>query len=95
MDFYDRVSNSISRLQDLPERQRKAIFFTVIIISALIVGFFIVISEKNNISKIVESTKSINLPEFNIDNSNTSINDINMNALNVVSESDSSKIFEK
>ncbi len=95
MGFYERVSNSINRLQGLPEKKRKIIFFTIITISALIITSLFIISAKNHISKVIELAKPINLPEFKTDEFNTSTNDTNINISDNVSNSDSSQILRK
>ena len=95
MNLYDRISNSITKLQNLPEKQKRYIFFTVIGISALIMTFFLIVSAKSHILGVVESAKSINVPDFNMDQSNGGVKDVDTNSLDVVSEEDSLEIIEK
>jgi len=103
MDLYDRILNTIKKLQNLPESHKKVIFFIVIAISTLILGYRLIISIENNITIISRSAKSISLPEFkinqpnidNIDVNNIDFSNIDIDPLDVVSESDSREIIEK
>ncbi len=59
-----KLQESIKKLQALPEAKKKIIFFTVMSISAVILLFFLFQSTKSNLSKIVESVKSVDLPKI-------------------------------
>lgn len=65
MKFNSGVSNFLAKLQSLPEPQKKIVFFIIMAISALVVGFFGVVTTKNNLLKLGSSMKSVNLPELN------------------------------
>lgn len=61
MDLYDRVSSSISRLQNLPERQRHSIFFVILTFAVLVSGIFSIVNTKNSIAKIGQDLQTANL----------------------------------
>ena len=80
------IKESIKKLQELPEVRKKVIFFTIMIISTLIMGAFTVKSTINNLAKIEESVKSVDLsemgmPKLQIDTPDNGINNININKL--------------
>lgn len=54
----------LEKLRALPESQKKVIFFAVIIIAALIIGFFQIRATVKNVSKIQQSIGEIKFPEF-------------------------------
>ncbi len=56
----------ISKLQQLPEYQKKIIFFTVMGVAALLAGFFFMQSAKQNVAKIGSSLNSVNLPKIEL-----------------------------
>ncbi len=56
----------IEKLQALPENKKKIILFLIVIILALIMGFFWVNEAISNFSKIEKSAKSINLPTVDV-----------------------------
>lgn len=60
------IQEYIKKLRALPETQKKVIFFTIMIISALIMGFFAVKSTKNSFTEIGESIKSTDFPKIEI-----------------------------
>lgn len=92
MGFNSRVSNAIVKLQNLPEKQRKIIFYVIISICVLVMIFLLVLSIGNNIAKVTESGKSIDLPEFNTDDLTMGANSIDANALQNISGEDSNNI---
>ena len=81
--FRLKIKNYVLKLQSLPEDKKKIIFFAIMIVSFLIVGFFGVISTKKNISKIGESVKSINFPKIDLSGNSgeTLTNDIDFNSI--------------
>ena len=60
MNFAERNRAFIEKLQNLPENKKKIILWAVVVILAVIMGFFWVRGAINNFSKIGESVKSIN-----------------------------------
>ena len=56
----------LAKLQSLPEKKKKIILFTIVIILGLAMGFFWLTGAINNFSKIGESIKSINLPSTSV-----------------------------
>jgi len=64
--MYEKIRNLIVKLQVLPENQKKIIFFTIIIISALVMATFGIMATRNNISKIGDSIKSMDISQFKI-----------------------------
>ncbi len=60
------IKEFIAKLQNLPETKKKIIIFTVVIISALIMGFFWVTSTASKISQLGESLKSVDLPKIDL-----------------------------
>jgi|SRR3989344_821354 len=85
MVFYNKARNFVERLRKLPDIQKKIIFFTIIIISVLILGFFEVMLTKKNIASISHSLKSISIPKLDIPSNNMApgfdINKLNPNNL--------------
>lgn len=66
MPFFEEIRELVLRLRSLPENQKKIILFTIIIVSALIIGFFTVISTNENIKKIGKSIDLIDFPKIDI-----------------------------
>ena len=97
MKTVEKIKNFISELQKLSEEKKKIIFFTVVIASALILGFFGVISTKNNMAKISKSLKSINFPRVDMYDANLHVPDIRIdeieNMLSAISGGDQ-EIFQ-
>lgn len=60
----------INKLQDLPDKQKKIILWTIVVILAVGMGYFWVIGAINNLSKIGKSISSINLPSMNFPSTN-------------------------
>ena len=65
MGRYDKIKNFVGKLQNLPENQRKTIFFTIIAILAVILLILGVKLTLNDISKIGASLQSAEIPKFN------------------------------
>lgn len=86
------IRKYIKKLQALPEGKKKIIFFTVVVISVLILGFFYIQSTVKNLSKIGESFKSVDLPKLDMPQPDINLPDIEIN--DVVSDLDS-PIFNK
>ncbi len=66
MKISEKIRNFIVKLQALPEAKKKIVFFSVMAIVVLIVGVWGFFATKNNIGKIGESVKNINLPKFDM-----------------------------
>ncbi len=81
MGISTKIRGFIVKLQNLSEAKKIIIIFVVVAISALIMGFFWIKSTENNISRMGESLKSINLPKIDIPNIQT--NTPNVNQANV------------
>jgi len=64
-NFKFQIKNWLSKLQALPEQKKKIILWTVVIILAVIMGFFWIRGAINNFSKIGESIQNIKIPEIN------------------------------
>src|SRR3989344_3350709 len=80
MDSYNKIRNSIVKLQNLPEKQKKIILFAVIVISAMILLFFNIKATKNAILKIGTSVASINLQNIDIGASNSNFQTNRLNS---------------
>ncbi|MEK7664183.1 MAG: hypothetical protein AAB340_01955 [Patescibacteria group bacterium] len=88
MGFSDKVRNLVEKLQQLPEIQKKIIFFTVMTVFVIFMVFFELILTKNNIASINQSLKSLTFPEINIPDFNErNIAGSNMSDLEKVGES--------
>ena len=61
-----KVHEYIKKLQGLSDPKKKIIFFAVIIVSGLILGFFWVKSTGNNLAKIGNSLQAVNLPKIDL-----------------------------
>jgi len=53
MNFADRSRIFIGKLRELPDRKKKIILWTIVIILALIMSVFWIKSAANNLSKII------------------------------------------
>lgn len=62
--FADKIKDFAVKLQNLPENQKRIVFFAVIGISILIAGIIQIQITKNNILKLNKSLKSMNLPSI-------------------------------
>ncbi|OGZ70100.1 MAG: hypothetical protein A2904_00370 [Candidatus Staskawiczbacteria bacterium RIFCSPLOWO2_01_FULL_33_9] len=58
------IHNYIEKLRALPDKQKKIILWTIVIILALVMGFFWIRSAINSFSKIEESIKKVNIPTY-------------------------------
>lgn len=102
MDFYNKIRNFIVKLQNLSDKKKKIILFSIIAISAIILLFFNIKSTGNSISKIGESVKTIDFPtiDFSEPNSNFQNNELNSGVemsnieINNFTSSESDGIFQ-
>jgi len=101
MNILEETKNLIRKLQSLPESRRQSIFFTVILISALIIGVFVILSTKKNLLRMRESFKSIPLskiyvsgPDFNDETKNQLINIPDIISIGNVSSDETNNIFK-
>jgi len=88
MRIFNNIKDFIAKLQVLPEKKRKIIFFTIIIISAIILIFPGIYLTKLHFLKITQSLQSIKVPEINVhaNDFNNSINSIGTTLNNISSE---------
>lgn len=70
MDIYGGIKNFFVKLQDLPEKRKMVIFFTIISIAAIVIIFQTFISTKSDLSNILESLKPADLPRTGDDSAN-------------------------
>lgn len=72
MTFAEKNRIFLKKLQDLPDRKKKIILWTVVAILAAVMGFFWVRSAIDNFSKMGESVKNIKMPEMSVSEDITS-----------------------
>lgn len=79
-----KVRNFVLNLRNLSENKKRFIFFTVIAIVILVMGFFEIILTKNNIATIGKNLKQVSFPKIDIpaiDSKMPSIDSIDINEL--------------
>lgn len=68
MNFIEKSKEFLTKLQNLPENQKKIILWAIVGILAAAMGYFWVSSAMRNLStmgeSMEESIKNINLPDF-------------------------------
>ena len=62
MSFKTKTKEYLTKLQNLPEQQKKIILWTIVVILGLILGIFWIKGAMYNLSKIGESMGDINIP---------------------------------
>ncbi len=66
MDKAQKIKDFLTKLQNLPDKQKKVILWSVVIFFGLIMGAFWINGTINRFSKIGEATKSVNIPSLNL-----------------------------
>jgi len=69
MDFAKikvKAKNFLTKLQNLPEHQKKIILWTIVAVLGVAMGYFWLTSTINSLSKIGESVKSIKMPNLEL-----------------------------
>jgi|SRR3989338_3353913 len=66
MGFYDKIKNFVLTLQRLPEHQKRIIFFVLIAILVLAMGYLEILLTKKNIARVSQSLQSFEIPQTNI-----------------------------
>jgi hypothetical protein len=64
MDFKAKLKEFLTKLQNLPEQNKKIILWSVVVILAIIMGIFWIKGAINNLSKIGESVNQIQFPQI-------------------------------
>ncbi len=64
MDIAAKIKDFLTKLQKLPDKQKKIILWVIVIILALILGFFWFKSAINKLEKLGENVSQIKLPEI-------------------------------
>jgi hypothetical protein len=64
MSFSEKNIIFLKKLRDLPDKKKKIILWTIVIILGLIMGIFWIKEATNGLSKIGENVKQIKLPEI-------------------------------
>ena len=59
-------NNFITKLQGLPDKQKKIVLWTIVVILTLVMGFFWFKATISRFAKIEESIKKIDIPSINI-----------------------------
>ena len=62
------LRNFLDRLQNLPDKQKKIIMWTIVAVLALVMGFFWVTGVINSLSKMNGEMGKIKIPQINIPN---------------------------
>ncbi|MGA2417904.1 MAG: hypothetical protein ABSF55_01525 [Candidatus Staskawiczbacteria bacterium] len=60
----------LTKLQNLSDTKKKIVLWTIVAILAIGMGYFWVRGTINNLSKVGQSVKSINLPAINLPSTN-------------------------
>ena len=60
-----KIKNYLEKLQNLPENKKKIILWTIVVILAVIMGFFWIRGAMDSLSKIGEGVQNIKIPEIN------------------------------
>lgn len=66
MTFAERNRKFLEKLRNLPDKQKKIILWTVVIIAGILLGSLWVKSAVYNFSKIGENISKVNLPEIDL-----------------------------
>ena len=68
MNIAERNRIFLAKLQSLPDQKKKIILWTIVIILAVIMGFFWLKGAMNTLSKISESAQNIKIPQIDTSN---------------------------
>jgi hypothetical protein len=60
------IREFIIKLQDLSDKQKKIVLWTIVVVIAVIMGYFWIMGAVNSLSKIGDSVKSINFPTMDL-----------------------------
>jgi len=66
MSFAEKNRIFIAKLQNLPDHKKRIILWTIVIIVAIIMGFFWVENAISGFSKLSGEVQKVQLPEVNI-----------------------------
>lgn len=74
------IREFITKLQNLPEKQKKIILWAIVVILGLIMGYFWINGAMNNLQKLGENVSQIKLPEIQTqsDENNKNLNDLSV-----------------
>jgi len=60
------IKRRLEKLQALPEGTKKIILWSIVVVLAVVMGFFLIKNAANNFSKIGESISNMELPQFDL-----------------------------